>query len=367
MSDALPLAELGLSQRDLQMARVEAQSKETSTTFDFGEFKNEQSPEVRINMAENYLSNADSDWARVYRTKSHRIFEETQRGIGEETKEEETKPKEEGGSVALFVDFVNQANLVKALEDQSDPNANTAREAAEKSWSDFLRKSNFDTISQAASETLDWIRQKAFSQEMNSLSIENAATPEIRQGIQQFYQSMETPLLHVPASRVNSENKDKIVILPDLLREDTSPALLLVLLAHERGHELLSQHYANKEDKSMDNNTQIVFEEFFPMLEERRMYDSLDDETKGSLPVTIRNRYEDVQSGVKGDNSDIPVEVLERAYVHSIDMTQRNKLKDSINTLYTIGHTPEQVEVWKNEMLKILHKHEPVGGANTST
>lgn len=329
------------------MMKVSSPDKQDTQKFDFGKFKDEQSPEDRISMAETYIANADSDWVRVYREKSHRIFEETQRDIEEKAVEKNIDEENKEGPLHSFVDFVNRANLVKAFEEQSDPTASTAREAAEKSWSDFLNKCNFDINSPVVSETLNWIRQKAYSQEMISLSIKNAVTPEIQQKIQQVYQTMETPLLHIPASRVNPDNQDKIVILPDFLKEDTSPALLLLLLAHERGHELLSMHYAKRYNKKLDANTQIVFEEFFPMLEERRMYDSLDDKTKESLPVTVRNRYQDAPQVATGGKGNIPVQVLElkRAYVHSIDMTQRNKLKDFVNTLYEIGYTPEQVEI----------------------
>ncbi len=360
MSDEEPISDLGLSQRDLEMAGVNTPNKE-SQKFDFDRFKSEESPEARIALAEDYIAHADNDWARIYRAKSHRIFEETQSSV-EINEPEADSDEEKEGDLEPFFRFVDIANSTKGLEDKGAPEATIARESAEQRWQVLVDSLKSNTSATTIKETLDWIKNKAYSRELIVANAQKSASKKDLAALQRLYQANQTPMLHFRGSEIGPNNPDFILIFEEALSKNVSQEALLILLAHERAHELLSKYYTPRSDKKIDSNTQIVFEEFYPMLEERRMYESLDEEAKKRLPPTIRNRYDEVGTSTGGSNQDIPVQVLERAYVHSIDMIQRNKLKEGIKSYYAMGLPQEQVNNWRDEMLKILHKHEPVGG-----
>ena len=271
--------------------------------------------------------------------------------------EKDDQPR--GGTIENFRKFYVMSALRRdyaATDDDSHKYTEELERLEDSAWESFVESLGFKgEIPDYIAETLIWLRDKIENKKIVVIDSESASDLTIKNKAQQAAKDMAAPFAFIDFARIGKEpSENLLVICIDLMSNDSPAADWLLALAHERGHDIMSNYRYSRPSELGD--TEIVFREFFPRLEEQRIYELL--KSNGyPIPDTIASSYEvnEQLAGVttKGVLPHSNVEIsytnskltqnLLSSYGHSLEARHRYAKVSLVNKMIEQGASPDEI------------------------
>ena len=283
-------------------------------------YAQEESLTSRVGMAENYLREAEGTWLHAYSQihsslKSARAAgaSEVQRRIEEVGRSESFLPTQR---LKTFIQFQQLTSLLKEGADaQEDFSALDAMVSS--AWLGFRESLSLgESLPTPYQETLEWLKGKIAERKVLVLSSSDIKEEDERATFLQNVRRVGTPLSIATRGDLPTETQGTLLILPDLIDQETSGVDLMQKLVHEKAHEDLKRF--RKDKPSTLDETELVMSEFYPMMEEQRAFRMLTENQRDQLNADLRAKYElpEDERGVVVEGK-LPIAELPYLYPHN--------------------------------------------------
>ncbi len=352
---------------------LEKQTLPTETAeeqFNMKEYADALSDE-RVQQAANFIDNAEASWLMTYSIFAKTLTTvEAERDNAVQERMKENRVNVEGKEVQTtlphFIEevtaFAQAVPFFRSLVEKGFASPAQFEEAINKGWEKVMSAVGlWDPPSTPILETLSWLKAKILRDEVIILATALGKNDQQRKEIAEFEKSVATPFALGSASKIDKTQPDILILAADLVNKDASSIEILISLAHERGHEILNE---SDDQLDMSADTQIVFQEFFPMLEAERAYMSLTPEEKAQMSDSSKGFYElppEFQKGpYEGQIPGLKDKVLSRpslnswilllAYRHSLENHQRKEKYSVFQKMRAQGESDESIQAKLQEI-----------------
>lgn len=243
--------------------RVPENSENKNVVY-YQKYCNEPDPNKRLQLTKYFIEkDAGDQWLYIYSLRSQNIqeiYSDRNEGIKNVAKQVE-KEKEQGDINDCFASLVNCVKSKKSATSYQNLDSEVLKEFATiynneavTSWMKFVKLLDVEVDT----ELLEWVKDLIAKDKI--VVAELPAQKEILQSYIAY-----------------SAEANMLIICPDMITNRVTGAEIVLALSHERGHAI-------KGDAGLvPQKNDMVFDEFFAMMEEHRTYDLADSKFKNSI------------------------------------------------------------------------------------
>lgn len=361
----------------------EVASKETPNFFE--EYLQTNDIDKRIELAQaNFKKNTDH-WVVAYNANAPRIHEITQSitkkrsDTYDQNKASRTPSNEQDKSVdqvekpltpgqRIFIDL-NKYSIYYQWEQEILKESNVDADTLDKihKTEDLylnIIKNQFyyDHLDENGKDTIDWLIKAAQRGEVMVLTTQDTKSEEERQMVDAMAQKFKTPMMIVPDVD-EVQRKHTLVVFPDMLKTEEDSLELLVYLSHERGHVELFKSKPETMENNLDN---LLFHEYFAILESKRTYQKLPEVLQLMLPEDTENLYRQNKTRIDFEMPGLADQInfILDDDSHSLFMAYQHSLETMIENEYnklSLAIIQKDFEAAKKIMAEMPGSQNPVG------
>ncbi len=308
--------------------------------------------EQRIEMARDFAEHADGSWINVYLAATNRSVKmnemEASRDQEIDKRMEIEKEQKKFEPVEQLVEFRITLLTAQKMLNEGAISQEKADQEIEKDWQKFINLLDLNTKNSVIDETLNWLKEKMTRGDVVILDSESETNEARKNEVKEWVQFVSSAFALEGLSTIDPSINDQLIIVVDLFPPEMSVGDFLMSLSHERAHDLL-----NKRMRSIDleANTKIVFNEFFPMLEEQRMYESLSEDQKLRLSKGNKGQFQTIDRMASEHEYKIQIPGLETPILSSPN-------KATVQLMYAYLHSTENHARTRKRVLELEMKHD---------
>ncbi|MBU1110556.1 hypothetical protein KKB83_02985 [Patescibacteria group bacterium] len=330
-------------------------------SFNMEAYQNEQSVDCRIKMAEDFITQAEGSWIYIYThlaQECDQLQAHKQKAVEEETVEVNIEAKEMPPLCMKLeqLTYLQQlSTLIDAESDDPDTRQSIQR-LMELTWEGFVDELGFDSnVPEHISPTLEWLRDKISQGRVVILSAKNFASD--KEMLTRFLETEKSigAAMSITADD-NHQEAQTLLVLPDLMKPQTTGGDFVLGLTHEEAHERLTE--SRSREPSQLNETEIVFKEFFSMMEAQRTYNLLNQESRMMVSPERRYMHEipeeergaTIKTSIPGSSDTITYHhnqtsrLLAQAYGHSLAQALKKQQIEVIKDLMEGNASKEEIQ-----------------------
>ena len=230
--------------------------------------------------------------------------------------------------------FINAKHIIDFFAQEGLINEEGAKANNDAGWKIVEAHFGPEPRSAPVQEAIDWLKDKAMRDKIMFIDTKPIEDPAQKEAMISIVRTVAAPYALAGISKLGNGGEDELVVVADLIDQESSPMEMIMSIAHERGHETIN---TNTKGKALTSDTHLVFQEFFPILEAQRVYSGMSETERATIRPSVRSSYEvdpqlkgrDVTAQIAGSQTPVRFDVndvnmsLIKGYAHSLEENQR--------------------------------------------